>query len=195
LRQLTRLKGSPCVIVPCHPTKSASDENLLPRGGGAAIAEVDGNLTCVKSAEFITLHWQGKHRGRDFDPLHFKWSVVTCKRLVDSKDRSIPTVIARCVGDGEYSERMADIRGEDEQVIEALRDNPNASMSELTEELGWKHKSKVQRVFKRLVRSKRLRKSEDTGKYEIVGGTARSSKRAGGAIVDGEVRSGTKSVR
>jgi hypothetical protein len=39
LRRLTQLEGSPCVIVPCHPTKSAGDDNLLPRGGGAAIAD------------------------------------------------------------------------------------------------------------------------------------------------------------
>lgn len=199
LRRLTQLEGSPCVIVPCHPTKSASDENLLPRGGGAAIAEVDGNLTCVKGAAFVTLHWQGKHRGPDFDPLRFAWSVVTCERLVDSRGRAIPTVIARCVSAADYHEEMEDIRDEDGQMIEAMRDNPDASMTELAKALGWKYrdgspaKSRVQRVIKRLERAKRVRKPESTGKYEIAGGTVRSSKRAGGAIVNGHVRRGTKS--
>jgi len=32
LRGLTELPGGPCVIVACHPTKNASDSNLLPRG-------------------------------------------------------------------------------------------------------------------------------------------------------------------
>ena len=37
LRRLTTLPGGPSVIVPCHPTKNASNDNLLPRGGGAFI--------------------------------------------------------------------------------------------------------------------------------------------------------------
>ena len=45
LRGLTDLPGGPCVVVATHPPKSASDSNLQPRGGGAFIAEMDGNLT------------------------------------------------------------------------------------------------------------------------------------------------------
>jgi hypothetical protein len=39
------MPGGPCVLVACHPPKNAGDDNLLPRGGGAFIAEMDGNLT------------------------------------------------------------------------------------------------------------------------------------------------------
>src|SRR5262249_11169078 len=35
LRMLTQLDGGPCVIVNCHPTKYATDNVLIPRGGGA----------------------------------------------------------------------------------------------------------------------------------------------------------------
>src|SRR5262249_10304965 len=48
LRGLTELAGRPCVIVNTHPVKNASDDNLLPRGGGAFLNEMDGNLTSVK---------------------------------------------------------------------------------------------------------------------------------------------------
>ena len=44
-RSLTTMPGGPCVLVACHPPKNAGDDNLLPRGGGAFIAEMDGNLT------------------------------------------------------------------------------------------------------------------------------------------------------
>src|SRR6185295_1066621 len=37
---LGSLPGGPCVIVLCHPVKSPTQDNLLPRGGGAFIAEV-----------------------------------------------------------------------------------------------------------------------------------------------------------
>jgi RecA-family ATPase len=40
LRELTTLKGGPCVLVLCHPPKGAGEENLQPRGGGSFLAEV-----------------------------------------------------------------------------------------------------------------------------------------------------------
>jgi len=203
LRELTQLDGGPCVIVPCHPTKSASDDNLLPRGGGAAIAEVDGNLTCVKDGEFIALHWQGKHRGPDFDALHFAWSVVTCDELVDSKDRKIPTVIARALTAPDYSERVSDVRKDEVKVLQAMRDKEGASISAIAVALGWKFKdgnpakSKVQRIQKQLTKDKLIKKVR--GNYELtetgakVAGTARVAKPARGVIANGDARRGTKS--
>ena len=49
LRGFTDLRGGPTVLVNCHPPKGAGPDNLTPRGGGAFLAEVDGNLTCSKS--------------------------------------------------------------------------------------------------------------------------------------------------
>jgi RecA-family ATPase len=60
LRSLTDLPGGPCVVIACHPPKNASDSNLQPRGGGAFIAEMDGNLTAKNDEGSIELHWQGK---------------------------------------------------------------------------------------------------------------------------------------
>ena len=34
MRQLVNLPGEPCVLVMCHPVKNATQDNLLPRGGG-----------------------------------------------------------------------------------------------------------------------------------------------------------------
>ena len=48
LRSLTQLPGGPCVIINCHPTKYASGDNtLIPRGGGAFLNEMDGNMPCI----------------------------------------------------------------------------------------------------------------------------------------------------
>ncbi len=69
MRELTKLPGQPCVVAACHPVKNAGPENLLPRGGGAFIAEMDGNLTCSKADQLVTMHWQGKYRGADFPRL------------------------------------------------------------------------------------------------------------------------------
>src|SRR5947199_5177266 len=58
-RSLTTFPGGPCVVVACHPPKNAGDDNLIPRGGGAFIAEMDGNLTIRKDGMVVELHWQG----------------------------------------------------------------------------------------------------------------------------------------
>ncbi|KRE05979.1 hypothetical protein ASE63_06675 [Bosea sp. Root381] len=94
LRQLCALPGRPAVVVACHPTKNADPANLQPRGGGAFIAEVDGNLTLTKADSRVKLHWQVKHRGADFAPLYFALDTVTAPTLVDSKGRLVPTVMA-----------------------------------------------------------------------------------------------------
>jgi hypothetical protein len=58
LRELSRLPGGPTVLICCHPTKAA--ESLVPRGGGAFLNEVDGNLTCKRDDLAVELHWHGK---------------------------------------------------------------------------------------------------------------------------------------
>jgi hypothetical protein len=77
LRKLTELPGKPCVVALCHPIKGAqSADDLLPRGGGAFLNEVDGNLSLWKHDGVCDLHWQGKFRGPDFTPLSFRIDTV-----------------------------------------------------------------------------------------------------------------------
>jgi len=66
LRELSRLPGGPTVLICCHPTKNA--ESLVPRGGGAFLNEVDGNLTCKRDDLAVELHWHGKFRGGALRP-------------------------------------------------------------------------------------------------------------------------------
>jgi hypothetical protein len=57
LRSLVELPGGPTVVVTCHATKTPNMDNLLPRGGGAFVAEVDGNLVCLREDSVVELHW------------------------------------------------------------------------------------------------------------------------------------------
>ena len=59
LRRLVRFNGGPTVLVCCHPVKNAGGDNLLPRGGGAFLNEVDGNLTSKRDDTLVELHWGG----------------------------------------------------------------------------------------------------------------------------------------
>jgi hypothetical protein len=88
------LPGGPAILALCHPVKNAGEDNILPRGGGAYLNEVDGNLTAQETDGVVQFHWQGKFRGPDFAPVSFRLRSVTHELLKDSKGRLIPTVIA-----------------------------------------------------------------------------------------------------
>jgi hypothetical protein len=80
LRWLLNLASSPTVIAATHPVKNATADNLLPRGGGSFLNEVDGNLTLWASGDDqlgawtrTALHWQGKIRGLGFRSIVFEF--------------------------------------------------------------------------------------------------------------------------
>ncbi|KRR14653.1 hypothetical protein CQ12_11020 [Bradyrhizobium jicamae] len=164
------LPGGPCVIVLCHPVKSPTQGNLLPRGGGAFIAEVDGNLTCWKTDSLVSLHWQGKFRGPDFAPITFQVETVTSERIRDSKGRLIPTVIAKTLSDNERRAAEASSRSDEDAVLSILADNDHLSLVALANALGWTthngepNKSKVQRLAERLKKAK-LVESDRSGLF------------------------------
>jgi len=171
LRQLVGLEGGPTVLVCCHPTKHAADDNLLPRGGGAFLAEVDGNLICKKDDSAVQVHWQGKFRGPDFAPLHFLLRSVTHERLKDTKDRLIPTVIAEALGPEAVKDITARNRLDEDAVLRSIEQNPHLSQRERAVELGWRmtngeaYQIKVGRVAQRLERAKLINRTRDG--YEI----------------------------
>jgi hypothetical protein len=161
LRGLVNLPGGPCVVVACHPTKNAADDNLSPRGGGAFIAEMDGNLTGTKDDMAVELHWQGKFRGPDFAPLTFMLRTVTHERLKDSKGRLIPTVIASHLSQAGQEELAGISRSNENLLLTAIAENEGASHADLARHLGWfmrkdgePYKVKVRRVLKKLEKYK-----------------------------------------
>ncbi|MGU3492925.1 AAA family ATPase [Xanthobacteraceae bacterium A53D] len=137
LRELAKLRWRPAVLAASHPVKNAAADNLLPRGGGAFLNEVDGNLTLAKRGETSAMHWQGKHRGPDFAPLTFDMRAIEAPALVDSRGRPIPTVMAVPVGDEEVTQRADAASQDDEQMLIAIRQDGSRSLREQAEFLGW----------------------------------------------------------
>lgn len=155
MRSLVSLPGEPCVIVACHPVKNAGPETLLPRGGGAFVAEVDGNLTCSRSDTVVTLHWQGKFRGPDFAPVTFNLVSATTPTLRDSKGREIPSVFAKPLSEMERRAAEASSGSDEDALLLAIADNARASFAGLAIALGWisakgENKAKVKRCADRL---------------------------------------------
>ena len=155
-RSLVALAGGPCVIVACHPTKNAADDNLIPRGGGAFVAEMDGNLTAQKDGAVVEMHWQGKFRGPDFAPISFMLRTVTHERLKDSRGRLIPTVVASHLSEAGQDELAAVARSHERQLLKVLGENGGASLADLARLLDWRmkngepHKMMVRRTLEKL---------------------------------------------
>jgi hypothetical protein len=161
LRQLTALPGKPAVLVNCHPVKNASRENLLPAGGGAFLNEVDGNLTLWSNAEGqTTLHWQGKFRGPEFEPISFALETRHADAVVDSNGEFLPSVIAQPLSDFqmEAGERVEE--SEENMLLAKIGMKPGASVATYAKDLNWlsetgqPQKSKVFRLRQRLADDK-----------------------------------------
>jgi hypothetical protein len=163
MRALTELPGGPCVLILCHPTKRAADDDLIPRGGGAFLAEVDGNIALQKRESVIVASALGKFRGREFVPLSFELKTVRHPVLQDARGRPIPTVVARHLGEVERQRITTDTLGRENQLLKAVHDHPAASLRDLAEALGWRYRtgqpdqSKVTRALKALAEAKLLR--------------------------------------
>ena len=155
LRSLVDLPGGPAVIVTCHPTKNPDMDNLVPRGGGAFLAEVDGNLCVVKSVggAVVDLHWHGKFRGPDFAPIPFKITPGRTGSLKDSDGDMIWTVTATPISEAEQTAAENTAHSRQDELMAAMQNRPGSSLSELAREAGWldaagePNKSLVQRTL------------------------------------------------
>jgi hypothetical protein len=158
LRKLTELPGKPCVVSLCHPTKRASSrEDLLPRGGGAFICEVDGNLTLWRHDGVCDLHWTGKFRGPDFSPITFRTDTVYLPSLVDTRGRPLPTVLATYMSSAEAEAVEAGVMRQRDQLLVAMLDNPGGSLSDWATSCGWMINGDPKRPYKQMVQRTALK--------------------------------------
>jgi hypothetical protein len=165
LRKLTELPGGPCVLVLCHPIKYTSDPSqLLPRGGGAFLAEMDGNLTAWRHDDALVELHHNKIRGPGFEPMTFRIEKITTDKLVDSKGRPISTVRAVPISDQEEESQSRQVRDDEDLLLAALLKDSDCSVADLARGCGWilqngePHKSKVYRGFERLEKAKLAKK-------------------------------------
>jgi hypothetical protein len=137
-RKLVNLPGGPTILALCHPVKNATEDNLLPRGGGAYLNEVDGNLTAQGDGVVVHLHWQGKFRGPDFAPLSFQLKSVSHELLKDSKGRQLTTVMAAPLSDvGEKAIKDAAATHQDELLAVIESKGRGSTLEELAKLVGW----------------------------------------------------------
>ncbi len=85
VRAIVETKTKPALVVIAHPAgKAPSKDSLVPRGGGAFLNEIDGNLTVwSQDSSQQTLHHSQKFRGAGFDPIEFIMQVHEFDHLHD----------------------------------------------------------------------------------------------------------------
>ena len=174
LRSLTTMiPGNPVVIAACHPRKYASDDDLIPAGGGTFLNSIDGNFTLSKSENITELGTQGKFRGIEFAPMNFLLRTCTHERLKTKTGILIPTVFADYLSE-EAKERMESTALADEdRIIDIIRGNPRISIAAVAIAMGWyfddrqPKKAKAQRYLDRLVKAKLIAR-ERNGTWVIL---------------------------
>lgn len=171
LRTFVELPGGPTVLVTTHPVKNPNMENLLPRGGGAFLAEVDGNLVAIKDDTVVEMHWHGKFRGPDFNSIAFRLTAGTTEKLKDKKGRLIWTVTAAPISEADKATLDSSKRSNQDELLTLLKEQPGLSLAGMAEALGWTYKdgkpnkTMVNRALKALIQDKLVVKSR--GQYTI----------------------------
>jgi hypothetical protein len=135
-RPIPQLPGRPTVLVSAHPVKNAARGNLVPYGAGAILNEVDGNLTLENESGRISLHWQGKIRGADFDPIAFRLEAPPCPDVKDVKGRQLPVPVlmpssARVAEQAETADQDIGVK-----LLVAMIDNPSGTQEQWAAVIG-----------------------------------------------------------
>jgi hypothetical protein len=167
LRSLTLLPGGPTVLILCHPTKRAAADDLIPRGGGAFLNEVDGNIALRKQDTLIGAEVQGKFRGREFSPLHFELNTVYHPLLKDARGRDIPTVVAKAIDDSTKQRMAESTKRNEDSLLKVIYEQPRASLRAMAAAMGWidakgqPQAMRVSRACEALAREKLVVKHRD----------------------------------
>lgn len=185
VRRLTALESKPCVVMPAHPIKNATRSNLVPKGGSSLLNEVDGNLTIWNEDQLLTMHWQGKHRGVDFEPLQMEVSKYETANLRDKHGRLMPTVVAKPV----LQLRAMEIAGKtidvETGILRSIDDQPALPQRERAAQLHLS-KSAMDRAIQRMLKRKWLRKKGRKLALTDQGKEALSDGQAGIAAVESD---------
>ena len=127
-RPLATGKGAPIVIVAAHPPKQASNDNLLPYGGGGTLNEVDGNFTFrIDESGFFRLHWLGKIRGLPFDPLHFLIDKLDAPEVITVEGVRVKLPVMFPVDQEAVDARGEALANRDLMLLKAMADDPTGS--------------------------------------------------------------------
>jgi len=162
LRELCKLPGEPCVVILAHPVKNAEAiGEVVPRGGGAFLNEMDGNLGAARVDGLIGVQSVGKFRGPEFAPLHFGVHAVRDVPALfnPKKGKFMPTVVAAPVSEAGAAARAMEGETADIQLLRDIDTHPRDAHRDRAPRLGCSHTT-VGRRIEKLAKRKLV---DDTG--------------------------------
>lgn len=157
VRRIAAFPSKPAVIMPAHPVKNATRGNLTPKGGSSLLNEVDGNLTLWNDGGILSLHWQGKFRGADFEPLSMELQKYESSMICDNQGRIIPTILAKPVGTLRATQIIRDKLKLEDKLLFSIRDYPAISLEQRGADAGV-NKQKVARTLVKMAEQKLVRR-------------------------------------
>jgi hypothetical protein len=109
LRRFCTLPGRPVTVALCHPNKHPHNATeCLPRGGGAFLNELDGNVTLWSTEEVVEVAWT-KLRQLPWQPFQFRFTPIEATETRDAKDKLLRSVTVEFIDDAER-ERVGHLR-------------------------------------------------------------------------------------
>lgn len=137
LRELTRCATNPTVIDLCHPNAMADANSLRPRGGGAFLAEIDGNVMLSRVDDVVSVKTDPfKFRGMPWE-LTFRSKMEKCEDIKDTKGRLIPTPYLELMTEEQGAMAKVGRMNIDLEVLKLVHAYPNWTQNEIAAELGW----------------------------------------------------------
>lgn len=158
VRKIAAFPSKPAVIMPAHPVKNATRGNLTPKGGSSLLNEVDGNLTLWNEGGILTLHWQGKFRGAEFEPLSMELQRYETSLICDNQGRIMPTILAKPILVTRAIQIARDNLKLEDKLLMSIRDYPAMSNEQRGADAGGVHREKVRRALIKMAEQKLVRK-------------------------------------
>jgi len=158
VRKLAACGAKPCVVMPAHPVKNATKQNLTPKGGSSLLNEVDGNLTLWNDGGILSLHWQGKFRGAEFEAMPMELQRHESEKIRDAKGRIIPTILAKPLLEIRAMELAAENLKREDRVLLSIATDPALSTRERCVQCGIPSKGGMSRILDKLRDQKLIRR-------------------------------------
>lgn len=158
VRKIAAFPAKPAVIMPAHPVKNATRSNLTPKGGSSLLNEVDGNLTLWNDGGIISMHWQGKFRGAEFEPMSMELQRHESSLICDADGRLIPTILAKPLAGLRAAQLAKENLTLEDKLLISIRDYPAISLEQRGTDIGRVHKMKVKRTLEKMAEQRLVRK-------------------------------------
>jgi hypothetical protein len=158
VRRIAAFPAKPAVIMPAHPVKNATRSNLSPKGGSSLLNEVDGNLTLWNDGGILSLHWQGKFRGAEFEALSMELQRYETSLICDNQGRLMPTILAKPMLMARAAQLAKENLTLEDRLLLNVRDYPAISLEQRGTDCGRIHREKVRRTLNKMAEQKLVRK-------------------------------------